>query len=392
MASQKPRLTGGTKKKTATAKVAGPKKTATAAGGTKKKTSKASASTTATAAAPSDLSKSPVLQAVLDDPDDDAARLVLADWLLERGDPRGEFIQIQCALGARLLGARGARSILLRETPREALVVRERELLKKYQAVWLAPIRAFVRTWNWRRGFVEGVVADGKKFVEGAATIFANTPLEEATLTALKPAIVEALAREPLVARLRSLDVSQQRIGPDELRVFASPSFASLRSLDLWGNPLGEAGAIRLASASLDRLERLELATCKLTARGVEALSRAAFFPRLRRLGLAYNDGLGPPVAEALTRGASLESIDLGRAGIGDEGLETLARSPNMKNLTELALFGNGIGPRGIDALVSSANFPKLTTVTGVVGYAGGVVAHSDAAQALRQRFGEGVR
>ena len=31
-------------------------------------------------------------------PDSDAPRLVFADWLEERGDPRSEFIRIQCEL------------------------------------------------------------------------------------------------------------------------------------------------------------------------------------------------------------------------------------------------------------------------------------------------------
>jgi uncharacterized protein (TIGR02996 family) len=38
------------------------------------------------------------LQAVLAEPDDDAPRLIFADWLEERGDPRGAFIRLQCAL------------------------------------------------------------------------------------------------------------------------------------------------------------------------------------------------------------------------------------------------------------------------------------------------------
>jgi uncharacterized protein (TIGR02996 family) len=41
-------------------------------------------------------------QALLDDiiaaPDDDAPRLVYADWLLAREDPRGELITVQCEL------------------------------------------------------------------------------------------------------------------------------------------------------------------------------------------------------------------------------------------------------------------------------------------------------
>lgn len=38
------------------------------------------------------------LVAIRASPDDDAPRLVYADWLEERGDVRGEFIAIQCAL------------------------------------------------------------------------------------------------------------------------------------------------------------------------------------------------------------------------------------------------------------------------------------------------------
>jgi uncharacterized protein (TIGR02996 family) len=49
-------------------------------------------------------------------PDDDAPRLVLADYLLERGDPRGELIHVQCAI------ARGDHA--------EALLAREQALLR----------------------------------------------------------------------------------------------------------------------------------------------------------------------------------------------------------------------------------------------------------------------
>ena len=48
----------------------------------------------------------PLYQAVLTDPDDDATRLVLADWLEEQGDVRGEFIRLQVSSAeAKLQGA-----------------------------------------------------------------------------------------------------------------------------------------------------------------------------------------------------------------------------------------------------------------------------------------------
>jgi uncharacterized protein (TIGR02996 family) len=38
------------------------------------------------------------IQAILADPDDTSIRLVYADWLEERGDPRGEFLRLEVAL------------------------------------------------------------------------------------------------------------------------------------------------------------------------------------------------------------------------------------------------------------------------------------------------------
>src|SRR5438874_1642322 len=35
------------------------------------------------------------LQAIIESPDDDDHRLIFADWLEERDDPRGEFIRVQ---------------------------------------------------------------------------------------------------------------------------------------------------------------------------------------------------------------------------------------------------------------------------------------------------------
>jgi uncharacterized protein (TIGR02996 family) len=38
------------------------------------------------------------LKAIADDPLDDTNRQVYADWLLERGDPRGEFLRLHCEI------------------------------------------------------------------------------------------------------------------------------------------------------------------------------------------------------------------------------------------------------------------------------------------------------
>src|SRR5262245_34124657 len=69
------------------------------------------------------------LQAPIDDPYDTALAGVFADWLDERGDPRGEFLRVQTALAhwqpPRL---------------RQKLAHRNEELLRRHNRDWLGPL------------------------------------------------------------------------------------------------------------------------------------------------------------------------------------------------------------------------------------------------------------
>ena len=70
-----------------------------------------------------------LLQAVYTAPDDDAPRLVYADWLEERGDPRAEFIRAQVE-----------RAMTPEWDPRhEELEAREQELLREHYEEWAGP-------------------------------------------------------------------------------------------------------------------------------------------------------------------------------------------------------------------------------------------------------------
>ncbi|MFT3708261.1 MAG: TIGR02996 domain-containing protein [Archangium sp.] len=69
------------------------------------------------------------------DPSNDAPRLVLADFLTERGDPRGEFITLQC-------------------TAPGTDVKREKALLKEHEKKWLGAIApVLAKDVEWKRGF-----------------------------------------------------------------------------------------------------------------------------------------------------------------------------------------------------------------------------------------------
>src|SRR5690242_1935449 len=87
-----------------------------------------------------------LLGAVKDQPEDDAPRLRLADWLAAQRDPadvaRAEFVRLQCR-SAGLPTADPGRTGLLR---------REEELLGEYEAAWLGPLRERAAGWRFRRG------------------------------------------------------------------------------------------------------------------------------------------------------------------------------------------------------------------------------------------------
>lgn len=80
--------------------------------------------------------------AVWKNPDDDAPRVVLADFLSQRGDPRGEFITLQLAAAAGTLDKAGR--------------AREKELLKRHKKQWVGPIAPLIQThWHrFERGFL----------------------------------------------------------------------------------------------------------------------------------------------------------------------------------------------------------------------------------------------
>jgi uncharacterized protein (TIGR02996 family) len=83
-----------------------------------------------------------LVAAIRSAPDDDAPRLVYADWLDEHGQPeRAEFIRVQCGL---------ART----ETP--ALLKRETELLAAHHDAFAGPLAAPGLRFRFRRGFIVG--------------------------------------------------------------------------------------------------------------------------------------------------------------------------------------------------------------------------------------------
>lgn len=99
-------------------------------------------------------------RAMMAAPADDSPRLVYADWLLERGEARGELIHVQCEL-ARIEDALDA----AKQETRDRLRARERALLEEHQRRWLGT--PFVRDLSFKfdRGFPTGAISQAGLFI-----------------------------------------------------------------------------------------------------------------------------------------------------------------------------------------------------------------------------------
>src|SRR5690349_20304098 len=93
-----------------------------------------------------------LLQAIWAEPDDDAPRLVYADWLEENGRPdRAEFIRVQCVLAGSGLTL----------SQRKRLRARQDELWSAHRQEWLGVLRGSSLPWRFHRGFLERLAKTG---------------------------------------------------------------------------------------------------------------------------------------------------------------------------------------------------------------------------------------
>ncbi|MEN0060801.1 MAG: TIGR02996 domain-containing protein [Myxococcota bacterium] len=206
-------------------------------------------------------------------PRDWSAWLVLADWLTEHNDERGELVRLRHRLATEPLTATNSWEL------RELVLEREAEITVAFAAT-VGSVEG-VRL-DWQDGFVvstrvTAIEPATRDFVEGLdghpAVLF-----DERTLAPRGPVGVHSWLQHAKMFRFTRLALSGQRLTPYEVAAMAEcEALAGVWWLDLSGNPIEDAGVGYLVEASwFGDLTWLDLEECQIQLVGATRLVRAA--------------------------------------------------------------------------------------------------------------------
>lgn len=286
-------------------------------------------------------------------PNDREAFLVYADWLSERGDPRGELITVQAKL---------------EEGDDAALRDREQKLIAGNRDVWLGelakldPKQDLAVTWRW--GFPHSVrIGPPTDDYETSEIDFPDTItkllalpgmafLRELVIGAMSyddyptswSGCIEALAEAGVPPSLRRLEFSRGGfwdISSTELGDLSPlyPQLAKLEELRI------ELGAMELGAMQLPALKKLAIETGGLAGENVKSITDARW-PALETLSLCIGES-------GNDYGCTVEFSDL----------EPLFVAENLPHVKHLALSNSSLADEIAAALVGSRILPRLQTL-----------------------------
>ncbi|MFY0541455.1 hypothetical protein [Nannocystis pusilla] len=255
--------------------------------------------------------------------EDDGLRLAVARRLRECGDPRGEFIELQCA---------AARS------DDGELTARADALLAAHEDAWCDELGLRIGEATWVRGFVDTVSLTPGRVAAVGERLARGAPVRALHLRGLgKDAqALASVLRDPLLAVVTTLDLCADKndVGPAGARALAEASHLThLRELRLRDNEIFEDGGHALAGAThFAGLTKLDLRSCQVGTEGVRALAAATHLAGLRELWL----------------GGSF--FDRSSNPCRDEGVFALAAASHLKRLRVLDLQWNEVRLAGARA------------------------------------------
>lgn len=280
-----------------------------------------------------------LLRAILERPEDDAARAVYADWLLARGDVHGELIRLQ-------LAGEGQRAWQLLEGEGTRLA---------------GEVAARCEAWRFERGFVEHVAIKATSFARWAPALFARHPIRSVEPRPFDDAGLARICATPDFARVRRLTSGSQ-----VARAYLSLSSLLGRELGLEVLVLRGVAAEPAAWTALGAGLRAPALRALSLARGiasVRVLTALASNPAVRLTSLDLNGVSEKPGPWVQLAGAPPPGRDWGDSA-GDEraGFEALGHSPAFARLTRVRVGDawGGVGEAALRAWLLGPNAAGL--------------------------------
>lgn len=325
---------------------------------------------------------------------DDGPRLVYADQLQEAGDPRGEFIAVQCEL-ARLGYAVKAPSwdwigdALADDDvdPAHIRKLRSREtaLLKAHGDSWLAEAKRLnplysLMSLRFERGFVThsetGASAETGRKLNALREVFPT--LDSIDLPSIIDSELAQVFAWPGFAELRALQMPVHGLrGLTQLKtaklrelgmrctdrndhqlvslLFDWAPFKGIVALDISAAALTAGDAAKLV-ATCGPLDELQLRSAKLGPEGAATLANAKPLANLRILSLISN-GIGAKGTAALLKLKNLRALDLRKNKVGTDGAAALAEHPSVRTID---LTGNSVNAETMEALCGGKGLKEL--------------------------------
>jgi uncharacterized protein (TIGR02996 family) len=222
-----------------------------------------------------ELGMDPFVAAICAEPDDDLPRLIYADWLDDRGDPRGEFIRLQ----------------LSDRVGQPANAARMAELEKLYGRKWAGPFADWAYMVGFRRGFAEHLVIPADVFIDFADVVFNIAPIRGVSLIGAARKL-RKLTRLPALQHLTALHLTGTLIGDSGVaKLSACPHLSNLRTLRLGHCNLTSKAVSHLCdSLSLTNVTQIDIADNTIDGAAIAALANSELPARLERLDLRNND------------------------------------------------------------------------------------------------------
>lgn len=309
-------------------------------------------------------SRDAFLNEIIAHPSEDAPRLVFADWLEEHGDPRGEFIRVQCQLA----GIEPDDPLL------DKLSDRESSLLTQFGDQWREDLPEWARPGcEFRRGFVERVAVWRHENFSKLHQLRHCTPLQTLSLHDVAGTMKEFVA-SGVLEWIRGVEVLDSAAGFHEMRDLLSlpdddqdgaPKPVFIQRLSMLGLTLSDAAAIVLKyRVNLPNLESLELVRCDFGSHGAQFLAETERLPRLISLDLSENE-IGDAgvwhLASAAAR-STLRQLHLRETSLTDEAIQHLAGAVFTDNLRTLDVSGNRL--TDASAAILAKRMPNLKWLT----------------------------